>query len=65
MANENKQSLKQYCHLNQKNWALVKIPSPFNDQCSHLIETSHQLICRTNQLTDFYMMVTLVVKKLR
>ena len=35
----------------------------FNDQCSHHIETS-QLICRRNQLTGFYMMETLVVKRL-
>ena len=36
----------------------------FNDQCSHHIETS-QLICRANQLTGFYMMKTLVVKRLK
>ena len=35
-----------------------------NDQCSYHIETS-QLIYRANQLTDFYMMGTLVVKRLR
>ena len=35
--------------------------NPFNDQCSHHIETS-QLICRANQVTGFYMMRTLVVK---
>ena len=35
----------------------------FNDQCSHRIETS-QLICSANQLTLFYMMGTLVVKRL-
>ena len=33
---------------------------PFNDEFSHLIETS-QLICRANQLTGFCMMGTLVV----
>ena len=38
-------------------------PYPFNDQCSHNIETS-PLIFRTNQLTDFYMLGTLVVKVL-
>ena len=36
----------------------------FNDQCSHHIETG-QLICRANQLTGFYMMRTLVVKRLK
>ena len=36
---------------------------PFNNQCSHHIETS-QFICRANQLTGFYMMGTLVVKRL-
>ena len=36
---------------------------PFNDQCSHHIETS-QLICSANQQTGFYMMGTLVVKRL-
>ena len=36
---------------------------PFNDQCSHHIETS-QLICSTNQLSGFYMIRTLVVKRL-
>ena len=36
---------------------------PFNDQCSHHIETS-QLICYANQLTGFYMVGTLVVKGL-
>ena len=35
----------------------------FNDQCSHHKETS-QLICSANQLTGFYMMETLVVKRL-
>ena len=34
----------------------------FNDQSSHHIETS-QLICSANQLTGFYMMGTLVVKR--
>ena len=34
---------------------------PFNDQCSHHIETG-QLICSANQLTGFYMMGILVVK---
>ena len=33
-------------------------------KCSHHIETS-QLICRANQLTGFFMMGTLVVKRLR
>ena len=33
---------------------------PFNDQCSHHVETSH-----ANQLTGFYMMGTLVIKGLR
>ena len=37
---------------------------PFNDQCSHHIETSH-LICSANQLTGFYMMRTLVVKRVK
>ena len=37
---------------------------PFNNQCSHHIETS-QLICSANQLTGFYMIGTLVVKGLR
>ena len=36
---------------------------PFNDQCSHHIETS-QLICSSNQLTGFYIMGTLVAKRL-
>ena len=36
---------------------------PFKDQCSHHIETS-QLICSANQLTSFYMMGILVVKRL-
>ena len=35
----------------------------FNDQCSHYIEPS-QLICFASQLTGFYMMGTLVVKRL-
>ena len=35
---------------------------PFNDQCSHHVETS-QLICRANQLTGFYMMGTLAIKE--
>ena len=35
----------------------------FNDQCSHHTEIS-QLICRTNQLNGFYMMGTLVVKRI-
>ena len=35
----------------------------FNDQRSHHIEAS-QLICSANQLTGFYMMGTLVVKKI-
>ena len=39
-------------------------PLPFNDQCSHHRETS-QLICSANQLSGFYMMGTLVVKKLK
>ena len=34
-----------------------------NDQCSYHIETS-QLIYRANQLTGFYVIRTLVVKKL-
>ena len=34
-----------------------------NSQCSHHIETS-QLICFVNQVTVFYMMGTLVVKRL-
>ena len=37
---------------------------PFNNQCSHHIETS-QLICRANQLTGLYMMGTLVVKRFK
>ena len=37
---------------------------PFNDQCSCHIETN-QLIYRANQLTGFYMMGTLIVKRLR
>ena len=36
---------------------------PFNNQCSHHVETS-QLICRANQLIDFYMVGALVVKRL-
>ena len=36
---------------------------PFNDQCSHNIETS-QMIFSANQLTGFYMVGTLVVKGL-
>ena len=36
---------------------------PFNDQCTHYIETS-QLICFANKLTGFYMMGTLVVKRI-
>ena len=40
-----------------------KKTQPFNGQCSHHIETI-QLICRANQLTSFYMMGTLAVKKL-
>ena len=35
----------------------------FNDQCSHHIETS-QLIWSGKQLTGFYVMGTLVIKKL-
>ena len=41
-----------------------EMTSPFNDQCSHYVET-RQLICRANQLTGFYMMETLAVKRLR
>ena len=37
---------------------------PFNNQCSHYIETS-RLICARNQLTGFYMMGTLVDKWLK
>ena len=37
---------------------------PFNDQCSHHIETS-QLICSADQLTGCYIMGTLVVKGLK
>ena len=37
---------------------------PFNYHCFHHIETS-QLVYRANQLTGFYMMGTLVVKRLR
>ena len=37
--------------------------SPFDDQYLSQIETS-QLICRANQLTDFYMRGTLIVKGL-
>ena len=40
------------------------INQPFNDQCSHHIEIS-QLICSANQMTDFYMMGTLLVTSLR
>ena len=40
----------------------AKLHQPFNDQCSHHIETI-QLICRANQLTDFYMMSTLLIKR--
>ena len=47
--------------LGEKSFCFVI--EPFNDQCSHHIETSH-LIWRTNQLTCFYMMGTLVVKGL-
>ena len=36
---------------------------PFNDQCSHHIETSQLIFA--NQLTGFYMMGTLVVKRLK
>ena len=36
---------------------------PFNDKCSYYIETS-QVICSAIQLTGFYMMGTLVVKRL-
>ena len=42
---------------------LISLPQPFNDQCSHHIETSH-LISSINQMTGFYMMGTLVVKGL-
>ena len=35
-----------------------------SNQCSHHKETS-QLICRPNQLTDFFMMGTLVLKHLK
>ena len=37
---------------------------PFKDQCSHNIETS-QLICTENKLTGFYMIGTLVLKRLQ
>ena len=40
------------------------LPQPFNGQCSHHMGTS-QLICSANQLTSFYMMGTLAVKRLR
>ena len=42
----------------------LALTQPFNDQCSHHIKTS-QLICRINQLTGFYMMGTLFVKRLK
>ena len=46
-------------------WSIQRVSSfrdlyPFNDLCSHHIETS-QLICSANQLTGFYMMGILVV----
>ena len=41
----------------------LNLYEPFNDQCSHHIETS-QLICSASQLTGFYMMGTLVIKGL-
>ena len=42
---------------------IVFIFQLFNDQFSHHIETN-QSICSVNQLTGFYMMGTLVVKRL-
>ena len=44
-------------------WRSLIFFQPFNNQCSHHVATS-QLICRANQLTDFYMMGALVVKRL-
>ena len=41
----------------------INLRLPFNDQCSHHIETS-QLICRANQLTGFYIKGTFIVKRL-
>ena len=43
--------------------SIWQLNQPFNDQCSHHIETS-QLICSANQLTGLYMMGKLVVKGL-
>ena len=43
---------------------LSKTCLTLNDQCPSHIETS-QLICRANQLTDFYVRGTLIVKGLK
>ena len=50
------------CNSNSTFWRLSN--EHFNDQCSHHIET-RLLICRANQLTGFYMMGTLVDKRLK
>ena len=42
----------------------ARLDQPFNDQCSHHIETS-QMICSANQLVGFYMIETLIVKGLK
>ena len=44
-------------------WDWSQVLWPFNDQCSHHLETS-QLIFSANQLTGFYTMGKLVVKGL-
>ena len=53
----------QYRFFNRFSLLLFVTTDFFNEQCSHLIETS-QLICFGNQLTGFYMMGTLLVKML-
>ena len=54
-----------FCELNEflLHTNYVRNPYPFNDQCSHHIDTSH-MICSANQLTGFNIMGKLVIKGL-
>ena len=55
---------KRICWFSGKKISVNHMSKPFNDQWSPHIATS-QLICRADQLTGFYMRVTLIVKGLK
>ena len=59
----NDKSLLSVVNDIQSSAATLRNHLTFNDRCSHHIETS-QLTCRANQLTGFYIMGTLAVKRL-